>query len=148
MYIIGEYNLLSYYLPLTYIKMGCALPCINMPPMWIPCITVTYCDLLCTQQTYHALSSALTCITMHSCVVAVQYSSIAVHVPVYMGNQNIDLRHWDNLSSLWHCTCSLSRLEIPEFKLDWFLWFKFESFEATYSIILKCNDILCCIYIK
>ena len=140
---------LSYYLPLTCIKMGCAMPCITMPPVRIPCITVTYHDLPCTQLLLSQLTAvhwcALPCITVHSRVVAVQYSGIAVHVPVYMGDQNIDLRHWDNLSSLWHCTCSTSKLEISEFELDWFLRFEFESFEATYSIILKYNDILCCI---
>ena len=83
-------------------------------------------------------------ITMHSYVVAVQYSGITMHVLVYMGDQNIDLRHWDNLDT----ACSTSKLEISEFKLDWFLWFKFESFEAIYSIILKDNDILCCIWNK
>ena len=61
---MGEYTLLSYYLPLTYIKMDCALACITMPPMRILCITVHYCDATVT---YHALSSALWCITVHYC---------------------------------------------------------------------------------
>ena len=50
--------------------------------------------------TYCALSSALPCITMHSHVVAVQYSGTTMHAPMYMGDQNIDLRHWNNLGSL------------------------------------------------
>ena len=86
-----------------------------------------YCALLWPTMTYRALSSALTCIT--------------VHVPVCMGDQNIDLRHWDNLSSLWHCACSASKLEISEFELDWFLQFKFESFEATCSITVPFQSI-------
>jgi len=74
---MGEYTLLSYYLPLTYIKMDCALTCITMPPVRIPCITVHYRDATVT---YRALSSALPCIAVHSRVVAAHHCGITVHV--------------------------------------------------------------------
>ena len=74
---MGEYTLLSYYLPLTYIKMNCALACITMPPVRILCITVHYRDATVT---YRSALWCITCIAVHSRVVAAHKCGITLHV--------------------------------------------------------------------
>ena len=80
MYIMGEYKLLSYYLPLTYIKMDLSIAMYNYASRVNP---VHYRALPWPTVTYRALSSALLCTTVHSWVIAMQCRDITVHVPVW-----------------------------------------------------------------
>ena len=73
-----EYTLWSYYLPLEYMKMDCALTIITVPPVPILCVTVHYRDLPCT---FPCIAVHSRVIAVHSRVIAVQYSASAVQVP-------------------------------------------------------------------